>query len=176
MRHAVAGVALVAAVAIFGLAQAGRAGAPPLSEAGRKFLKAADEIDMAEAKLGKLVQENATATAIKEFGARMQADHSKMNRELRAVAKQHGFELPTKLDAAHLQLYSQLSKLKGANFDQVYARDMVSGHEKAIQTFETAVSTVKDRDVKAWAEKWLPTLREHLQLARKAVNKVKGER
>ena len=63
------------------------------------------------------------------------------------------------------ELCDQLSKLKGAGFDRAYSRDMVSGHEKAIERFEAEAKNGQDPAVKAWAEKWLPTLREHLKVA-----------
>ena len=52
---------------------------------------------------------------------------------------------------------------------------MVAGHEKAIQLFENEAKNGRDADVKAWAEKCLPTLREHLKLAQAAVKDVTGK-
>ena len=52
---------------------------------------------------------------------------------------------------------------------------MVSGHEKVIEQFEIEAKNRRDSDVKAWAEKWLPSLREHLRLAQDAVKDVKGK-
>lgn len=91
-----------------------------------------------------------------------------MNEDLRAVANKKGITLEESLDPAHRELLGQLSKLKGAEFDQLYTKDMVAGHEKAIAQFENEGKTGKDPDVKAWAEKWLPTLREHLALAQRS--------
>ncbi len=72
-------------------------------------------------------------------------------------------------------MFDELSKLKGSAFDQAYAKDMVSGHQKAIEQFEMEAKNGQDADVKAWAEKSLPTLREHLELAQAAVKDVKGK-
>ena len=153
-----------------------RAANQNLSDADQTFLKEADEIDMGEVKLGKLAQNDAAVAVIKKFGERMVTDHSRMNKELREIAQKKGFTLPEKLDQTHKELFDQLCKLKGADFDRAYSKDMVSGHEKAIERFEAEAKNGHDPDVKAWAEKWLPTLREHLKLAREAVKDVKGER
>jgi putative membrane protein len=139
------------------------------------FLKHADEIDMAEVKLGKLAQQDASSAAIKHFGERMVTDHSKMNKGLREIAQKKGITLPEKLDQKHQELCDQLSKMKGADFDRAYSKDMVSGHEKAVERFEAEAKNGQDPEVKAWAEKWLPTLREHLKLARDAVKDVRSE-
>ena len=98
-----------------------------------------------------------------------------MNKELRKITTKQGIALTEKLDPKHQELLDDLSKLKEAAFDQAYTKDMVAGHEKAIKLFENEAKTGRDADVKAWAEKCLPTLREHLKLAQAAVKDVKGK-
>ncbi len=56
----------------------------------------------------------------------------------------------------------------------VFHKGFATATEKAIEQFEIEVKNGRDSDVKAWAEKWLPTLQEHLKLARAAVTDVKG--
>lgn len=51
---------------------------------------------------------------------------------------------------------------------------MVKDHEKAVQLFERENRTSKDADVKAFVEKTLQTLREHLQMVRDTAAKVGG--
>ena len=138
------------------------------------FIQAADQIDLAEAKLGKVAEEHALNDAVKKFGERAVHDHSRMNEELRKITTKKGIALADVLDQKHQALLDELSNLKGSAFDRAYTKDMVSGHEKAIEQFEIEAKNGRDSDVKAWAEKWLPTLREHLTLAREAVKDVKG--
>jgi hypothetical protein len=66
-----------------------------------------------------------------------------------------------RLDKEHQRLMNQLSKLKGADY------------EKAIDQFDREAKNSRDPAVEAFAEKWLPTLREHLQLARTTVKDLK---
>lgn len=139
------------------------------------FVQLADQIDMAEVKIGAVAEKQAANGAVKSFGARMVKDHSRMNEDLRMVANKKGIELAEHLDAKHQALLDQLSALKGAEFDQLYTKDMVAGHEKAIAEFENEAKTGKAPEVKAWAEKWLPTLREHLAAAQAAVKDVQGK-
>ncbi len=53
---------------------------------------------------------------------------------------------------------------------------MVSGHQKAIDQFENEAKNGQNAAVRAWAKEWLPTLREHLDLAKMTVRDVKGQR
>lgn len=138
------------------------------------FVKAADEVDLAEIKLGKLAQERAASDKVKAFGQRMVDDHTKMNKSLQKVAKALNITLPDELDKKHKELFDQLAKLKGAEFDKLYTKDMIAGHEKAIKKFEAEMNNGQNADVKAWAKEWLPTLREHLELARETVKAVKS--
>ena len=139
------------------------------------FIRAADQIDLAEVKLGKFAEEHAANDAVKKFGERMVRDHSLMNKELHEITSKKGIKLAEGLDQKHQELMDELSKLKGSEFDRAYTKDMASGHEKVIEQFEIEAKNGRDPDVKAWAEKWLPTLREHLTLARDAVKDVKGK-
>ena len=143
--------------------------------ANETFIRAADQINLAEMKLGKVAEERGASDAVKKFGERVVRDHSLMNKELRKITTKQGIVLTEKLDPKHQELLDDLSKLKGAEFDQAYTKDMVSGHENAIKQFEIEAKNGRDADVKAWAEKCLPTLREHLKLAQAAVKDVNGK-
>lgn len=137
------------------------------------FLRAAAEINMTEMKLGQLAQDRASAPAIKKLGERLVTDHAKMNKDLTQLAKSHDVTLPEKLDKMHQKLVDQLQNLKGTEFDKAFAKDMVAGHEKAIHRFESEAKNGQDSEVKAWAERWLPALRAHLELAKTAATEVK---
>jgi putative membrane protein len=49
---------------------------------------------------------------------------------------------------------------------------MVSDHVKDVNAFKRQSTSGKDPDLKAWATKTLPTLEEHLKLARETNAKV----
>ena len=117
----------------------------------------------AEVQLGELAQQKAADMKVKDFGARMQKDHSTANAELRAIVAKKGITVPGG-PGPHAALKARLEKLQGTNFDQAYMKAMVDDHTKAVREFEMATKS-PDEDVKAFAAKTLPTLREHLQMA-----------
>jgi putative membrane protein len=139
------------------------------------FVRAADQINLAEMRLGKVAEENAKSEVVKKFGTQSVGDDALMNKELHKITTKHGIALTEKLDAKHQELLDDLTKLKEVAFDKAYTKDMVSGHEKAIELFENEAKNGRDADVKAWADKCLPTLREHLKLAQAAVKDVNGK-
>ncbi len=143
--------------------------------ANETFIRAADQINLAEMKLGKVAEDNAKSEVVKKFGVKSMQDHSLMNKELRKYTTKQGIAIMDKLDTKHQELLDELTKLKGTDFDKAYTKDMVAGHEQAIKLFEVEAKNGADADMKAWAEKCLPTLREHLKLAQAAVEDVKGK-
>jgi len=58
-----------------------------------KFAVDAANGGMAEVELGKLAQEKAANSKVKDFGAMMVTDHSKANDEMKALAKSKGIVL-----------------------------------------------------------------------------------
>jgi putative membrane protein len=137
-----------------------------MSAMDRDFVAKAAQGGMMEVKLGKTATQHAASDAVKQFGQRMVQDHGKANSELKQLARQKGFALPKSMDSEHQAMISQLSKLTGGAFDQQYAKQMVEDHEKDVALFEKEAAEGSDPDLKAWAAKTLPTLREHLQMAR----------
>ena len=57
--------------------------------------------------------------------------------------------------------------MNGQTFDRSYVELMIDDHQKDVSEFERA-SQSTNQSVRAFAEKTLPTLREHLRQARDA--------
>jgi putative membrane protein len=137
--------------------------APDLSSHDEMFIKKAALGGMTEVRLGEIATEKARQPAVKEFGAMMVKDHSKANTELKALAKSKNVELPADLDSKHQSTVDRFSKLSADEFDKAYVKEMVEDHKKDVAEFEEAAKSAKDAEVKAFAEKTLPTLRTHLE-------------
>jgi putative membrane protein len=141
-----------------------------LSSTDRKFVMEAAMGGMAEVELGRLATERGASDAVKQFGQRMVDDHSRANSELMQLVSGKGLTPPTVLDAKHQALVTRMSALSGAAFDSAYAKEMVKDHTKTIALFQREVSRGTDVDLKAFAQKTLPALQEHLQMARALPN------
>ena len=148
------------------------AGAGNLSAADKSFVTKAAQGGLAEVKLGELAQQNASDDAVKQFGKRMVDDHSKANDQLKSLAEQKSVTLPTDLDAKDKATYDRLSAMKGESFDRAYMRDMVKDHTKDVAEFRKESKTAKDSDLKNFASQTLPTLEEHLKLAKSTDQQV----
>jgi predicted outer membrane protein len=67
-----------------------------------------------------------------------------------------------------------LEMLSGPQFDQAYVDKMYRDHVKAINLFQNAAANLQDPDLKKYAEKTLPTLREHYRMVQKLQTKLGG--
>jgi putative membrane protein len=57
---------------------------------------------------------------------------------------------------------NRLNNLSGTSFDKAYVEMMVTDHQNAVALFKKAAHST-DSAVKAYASKYLPTLRKHLE-------------
>lgn len=152
----------------------GKTGADALARGDRRFVEKAAQGGMMEVELGKLAQSKAAAASVKEFGKRMEEDHGKANMELKTIAGTLGVALPDQLDKSHQKEIDKLSKLSGAEFDKRYMKMMVSDHKKDVSDFEKASKSLKNPELKQFAETTLPTLKEHLKLAQTTEKEVRA--
>ncbi len=138
----------------------------------REFIMKAAQGGQMEVMMAEMAVSKATNAEVKQFAQRLLDDHSKANEELKTLASNKGLTLPAENASKTQKMKMDMEKQAGANFDRDYMKDMVKDHQKDIAMFEREARDGKDSEVKAWAEKTLPTLREHLQMARDIAGKV----
>src|SRR5258705_8711973 len=118
-----------------------------LSSDEANFVKEAAQGGLMEVQQGKLAQEKAGNEKVKQFGKRMEQDHSKANEELKKTASDKGIELANELDKKHKSKVDKLSKLSGAEFDRQYMQAMISDHKQDIEEFQSEAKKEKDPDL-----------------------------
>jgi putative membrane protein len=144
-----------------------------LDPADKDFVMKAAQGGMAEVMLGQMASSKGTSPDVKNFGNRMVSDHGKANDELKQLAQNKGMALPSDTDKEHKDAADKLSKANGSDFDKQYISNMVEDHEKDVKEFQKASTDAKDPDLKAWASKTLPTLQDHLKMAKDTKAKLK---
>lgn len=128
-----------------------------------KFAADAAANSLAAIELGKLAIQKGLDKRIKNFGAMMVKDYSKINTKLTILAKAKNINLPGAITADQQQNMDKLAKNTGKAFDKAYIDIVVSNHNKDIALFQFASNNCFDPDIKAFAGKHLPTLKRHLE-------------
>jgi putative membrane protein len=145
-----------------------------LSDKDVNFVKEAASVGLLEVELGKIAKDQASSSKVKEFADAMVKDHSKNNDELKMVAENKGLTLPSSPQGKHKAELDTIKAKKGADFDKAFAEANVKGHQDAIMKFEKAAKSA-DAEIRAFAEKTLPTLKHHLEMAQAMHNSVSGK-
>lgn len=134
----------------------------------RKFIEQAAEGGMFEVQAAQLAASKATDPQVKSFASMLVDHHTAANNELVQIANARGVELPAAPPRGKRKDIEQLGKKSGAEFDKDFVREVgIKAHEKDIKLFEKASKDVKDAQLKAFVDKTLPTLRDHLAQAQK---------
>lgn len=141
----------------------------------QQFVKKAYSINLGEVKLGELAQQKGTSPAVKDYAQRMVQDHQQALSDLRQAAQKDDVTLPTELAPKEQNLYKQLSQKSGPQFDQAYLQHMKAGHKEAIDTFQKEARNGTKPELKQYAQKTLPTLHTHEQLATQKVKQLEQE-
>ena len=148
------------------------AGSPALAQHGTAekmgvsdslFAAAAADGGMAEMMMAEMGAKKATNPELKKFSEHMVESHSKVASQLKELASKKGFTLPTTTSVGHQFCAQSLAGLSGEEFDHAYSHAQLTAHMAAVATFKAEAERGQDPDVKAWAEKTLPAIEEHVK-------------
>ena len=133
-----------------------------LNDDATEFAVKAANGGMTEVQLSQLALEKKPTPAIREYANMMIQDHQKANDELKALAAQKNITLPTTLGEDKQEMYNDMAKLSGDEFNKKYVETMLDDHQKTVDMFKEAANDNENADLKAFAAKTLPTLQMHL--------------
>ena len=167
MRRAQSMIAVFAALGLltFASSLAAQPSTPTgtkLQRSDRNFIVKAAKGGEEEVELGHLAQARASSDAVKQFGQRMVEDHGSANKELMDLAANKAVAIDDKAPKKNPVL-DKLNKLQGQEFDREYVKTMVKDHKQDVAEFRRMHSGAVDPNLKAWIDKTLPTLEDHLK-------------
>jgi putative membrane protein len=139
----------------------------------QEFLAKALEGNILEVQLGEKARDKTSNDRVKKFAKRMIDDHSKGRQELMDIAKDMKIGVAAGLSLEYRELLFRLTKANGTDFDRAYMNHMVEDHEKDVAEFENYAKHGKNDRLREFARKTLPTLREHLRMARDVAGDLK---
>lgn len=137
-------------------------GQTKLSSADKRFITMAADMNMTEAHLGQMAQNNASEQGVKSFGQTLTRDHSKAYGQLLGVADAIHEQVPRGIDIRKDTEFRQLSNEKGKNFDRQFLQDEIRGHEKVLAEFKREAEHGENADLKNYAKQEIPVIEQHL--------------
>lgn len=144
----------------------GTAFADKLAEGDQEFLEQAAQNGLAEQSASRLAQTKARDPRVRDYAQRLIDDHAGMGAELQALAASKEYTPPKEPSMLQKGKELLIANLGDNDFDRRFISQMgVEAHESTIRLFEEASRQARDPEVKAFATKHLPMLREHLRIA-----------
>jgi putative membrane protein len=160
---AAATTALLGAVPVFAQSTNGSHGGASSGDA--KFVEHVARDGKAEVDLGRLAEQKTQNPEVKALARRLVDDHTKANQQLTQIAQQEGVQLPAGAGKSKSKQSAKLKKLNGDAFDKAFVKQIVEDHQKDIKYFRKEQNSLKDAQLKSFAQQTLPVLQKHLQMA-----------
>jgi putative membrane protein len=137
-----------------------------LDRGDRKFVEKAVAGGMFEVQVAQLAANKARDPNVKSFASMLVDHHTAANNELLQLSNMKGIEVAAAPPRGLRKKIEHLGKKSGSAFDKEFIKEVgVKDHEKNIKLFEKASKDLKDAQLKAFVDKTLPVLRQHLQAA-----------
>lgn len=109
---------------------------------------------------------------VRQYAQKLQADHTAANQK---IATASGMQPPAQPSAKHQAMLAQVAAMDGEAFDRAWLRMMEQDHVKTIALFENAAKSERTSAAsKQLAQAMLPSLRDHLQTARRLMKETAG--
>lgn len=141
-----------------------------LNAQDRTFMLQTSLANTAETGAGALANSSGDNQMVKDYGQDMVTDHTTAQTELKSLGTDLGVSTPDSVDAKHQHLKDTLMTLSGRAFDSIYIMSQIADHQAVIDQFDEEVSSGSKTEVINYANKYLPKLQMHLELADSIAN------
>lgn len=130
------------------------------------FVKNSAAGGMAEVKISELAVKKGSSAEVKALAETLVTHHNAVNEELKGFAAAKTVDISAVIAPDHAETFQALEKKEtGKDFDEAYIDEVVASHKKCIDAFEDISKDTKNAELKAWVDKTLPALRDHLNKA-----------
>jgi putative membrane protein len=134
-----------------------------LPRVDKQFVQAATMSNSTEIDAAKVARSRSKDDDVISFAQHMTVDHAELTAELQ-IAAPHGIKAPK--DNSDMALLDHLNHTVPAEFDRFYVEKIgIEGHKTAIAAFQKEIAHGQNDDLKQAAQKALPTLQQHYQMA-----------
>jgi putative membrane protein len=126
-----------------------------------EFAVAAASTNMLEVSLGKLAQQKAIVQEVKDWGKKMEQEHTEAEQKLEAITVKNSIALPTMMSTEDRAIYDDVDDRKYLGFDKKYLRDLKELHERTVKRYAEAATKLTNPELLAYVTEMLPKLRAH---------------
>ena len=144
------------------------------SRSDAKFMENIAQANIAEIETGKLALTRAQSPQVRQFAQHMVDEHTTLLNEGAQLAAAKGMAPPKSPDLKHQAAAKKLSMMSGASFDRAYMQQMVADHNNTLELLQQAAAQASDPQLRAHAQKAMPHVQQHLEMARRLAGDLVG--
>jgi len=130
------------------------------------FARQACQAGVTQAEIGKLAALNTKNETVRGFAKALVKEHTQWEKELGQIFARKSIHAESELAEQFQSSINHLAELKGGAFDRAFKDQVIQDHKEAIGAFEKQAAQGTDTDLRMFAQKHLPHLREHLEVAK----------
>jgi putative membrane protein len=134
-----------------------------LSNQDEMFMRHNAQTDLAEITAGRYAAGHALKSEVRRSARDLVADHRRALSRLKDVAQAVNFSLPSEPNRMQKQQARQEMSRSAQQFDKVYLRNEIMGHQQSIADTRREITHGTDPKVRSFARFYLPIAREHLK-------------
>ena len=136
----------------------------------KTFAKMVAQGNLSEVAAGKIAQGKTQQPDVKMVADTLVKEHGEAYADLQQTAKGMGASVPSEPDSKHKKAATKLEKMSGTSFDKAFIKGQIKDHQATIALFEKEIAEGTNPELKAYAQKWLPGIKEHTKMIYQAAN------
>lgn len=136
------------------------------------FVAEAASANMLQLQLSKEAIARGVSPEVKTLSQEMEEAHEQMLTELQDLGAEANFVLPQTIGNAHQEVLEEVTTKEGIAFDLAYIREIRYLHDQLLDRYEDMAEHGVSMQVKQYASKQLPLIKQHLEHAEALEEKV----
>ncbi|WP_424210815.1 DUF4142 domain-containing protein [Streptomyces sp. BI20] len=134
------------------------------NDADRAFVVEVHQGNLFEIQAGQDAAKRGGTDCVRQAGARIAADHRKLDADVTALARKIDVTLPTTPSDQARDTLTELRDTDGAGYDALWVSTQVTAHEDTLKAIDARVAANTDPAVTAAAKKARPVVAAHLAM------------
>jgi putative membrane protein len=145
----------------------------PIPPSPKDFVMGASQSDQYEILAARTAVAQSRDHQVVSFAQMMIRDHMRLSADLRAATQASRLPAPDPgMSSDQAGMLSGLQSLRGTDFDKAYAKQQILAHTQALAVETSFATSGADANLQKAARSALPTIEEHLKMARQLAQDV----
>lgn len=140
-------------------------GTDNMNNADRQFLDRTAYAHNGAKEMGALAAAEGENSAVRSYGQTEISAHTSALNELRTLADDRDYKLPSNMDVEHIAAKVALDSKSGRNLDSMYMNMQVYDHIQMVGIMQDEIADGNDETLKNYAQNFLNTADDHKRMA-----------